>query len=306
MAPSIAVVTPSLNQGRFIERTIRSVLDQGYSPLEYVVCDGGSNDGTLDILSRFRDRLSVVSEPDDGQASAVNKGIRLTSGDVIGWLNSDDVYYPRALRLVAEVFASRPDVDVVYGDAQIIDSDDAALRAYYTEPWDATRLAERCFLCQPAVFFRRRVVERFGGLNQRLHYCLDYEYWLRLAQGGAAFAYVPSLLAGSRQHPETKTLRARRALHDELNTMLRERLGRVPDPWLLNHAHTLVELGRAGRGPHVVPYALEVVVTSLRLSWRWNGSVSRGLVGSALRPVARGAGRRLRQSRSVAMRRPAS
>ena len=306
MALSIAVVTPSLNQGRFIERTIRSVLEQAYAPLQYVVCDGGSSDGTLEILARFSDRVYAISEPDDGQAAAVNKGIRMTSSDLVGWLNSDDVYQPGSLSLVAEHFARDPEADVVYGDAHLIDADDGVVGAYYTEPWNVSRLAERCFLCQPAVFFRRGVVERFGLLNERLHYSLDYEYWLRLAQGGAVFRYVPSLLAASRQYPETKTLRARLDLHDELNIMLRERLGRVPDSWLLNHAHTLVDLSRASGRRHLMPYAFEVVLKCLALSWRWNRSVSHGLVGRALRPVAKGARRRLRQSRSVAIRRPAS
>ena len=133
-------------------------------------------------------------------------------------------------------------------------------------------------------------------LDERLHYCLDYEYWLRLAAGGALFRYVPKLLAGSRLYPETKTLRARLALHDELNTMLRERLGRVPDSWLLNHAHTLVELSRASHRPHLVPYALAVVLQCAALSWRWNGSVSPDLMRTALGPVASGVGRRLTES----------
>ena len=306
MGLSIAVVTPSLNQGRFIERTIRSVLDQGYSPLEYVVCDGGSTDETLDVLARFGDRLTAVIEPDAGQAAAVNKGIRMTSSEVVGWLNSDDVYCPRSLALVAEFFATHPEADVVYGDAHFLDTDDGVLGAYYTEPWNASRLTERCFVCQPATFFRRRVVERFGLLSERLHYCLDYEYWLRLTRGGAIFSYMPTVLAGSRQYPETKTLRARLALHDELNTMLHERLGRVPDAWLLNHAHTLVELDRANGRPHAAPYALDVVLKSLTLSWHWNRSIPPALVARALCPVAKGAGRRLRQSRSVVMSRPAS
>ena len=250
MGLSIAVVTPSLNQGRFIERTIRSVLDQGYSPLEYVVCDGGSTDETPDVLARFGDRLTAVIEPDAGQAAAVNKGIRMTSSEVVGWLNSDDVYCPRSLALVAEFFATHPEADVVYGDAHFLDTDDGVLGAYYTEPWNPLRLTERCFVCQPATFFRRRVVERFGFLN--------------------------------------------------------ERLGRVPDAWLLNHAHTLVELERASRRRHVVPYALDVILKSLTLSWHWNRSIPPALVARALRPVAKGAGRRLCQSRSVVMSRPAS
>jgi glycosyltransferase involved in cell wall biosynthesis len=291
---SISVVTPSLNQGRFIERTIRSVLEQGHAPLEYVLRDGGSTDETLAILERFAGRLSVVSEPDRGQADAVNKGIRSSTGDVIGWLNSDDVYLPGALALVAELFAARPAVDVLYGDAQLLDADDGLLGAYYTEPWNAARLIERCFLCQPAVFFRRRIVERFGLLDERLHYCMDYEYWLRLAAGGATFAYVPSVLAGSRLHPETKTLSAGLAYHQELNTMLRARLGRVPDSWVINHAHTLVALNRANGRRVFMPYALDVILQSVRLSWRWNRAIGGGLLASLMRPVVAGAKRRSR------------
>jgi glycosyltransferase involved in cell wall biosynthesis len=303
---SISVVTPSLNQGRFVERTIRSVLDQDYAPLEYVVCDGMSTDETASILERFADRLTVLREPDRGQADAVNKGLRALTGDVIGWLNSDDVYQPGALSTVVDFLTHHPQIDVVYGDANLIGADDAILGTYYTEPWNPARLAERCFLCQPAVFFRRRVVERFGLLNTDLHYCLDYDYWLRLAAGGAPFAYLPRTLAGSRLHPETKTLSARLPQHEELNRMLRQRFGRVPDSWLLNHAHTLVELRRVSSPRTVVPYALAVVFEVLRLSWTWNRSIPRSLLAIALGPIAAGTRRRLTQSRSAAKTRPAS
>lgn len=299
---SISVVTPSLNQARFVERTVRSVLDQAYSPLEYIVCDGGSTDGSLSVLERYADRLTFISEPDRGQADAVNKGIRRTSGEVIGWLNSDDVYAANALHCVAGFLTAHPDTDVVYGDAHLLDASDALVGAYYTEPWNQTRLPERCFLCQPAVFFRRRVIDRVGLLDERLHYSLDYEYWLRLAAGGATFAHLPLVLAGSRVHPDTKTLRDRVAVHEELNAMLRGRVGRVPDSWLINNAHTLVELRRA----HNFSYALEVVLESVRLSWRWNHAVPRSLLAAAMRPVATGGRRRLAQSRSADTRRPAS
>jgi hypothetical protein len=216
----------------------------------------------------------------------VNKGIRATSGEIIGWLNSDDVYLPGALSSVAALLASRPEVDVVYGDASLIDADDELLGSYYTEPWNPDRLVERCFLCQPAVFFRRRVIEQFGFLDERLHYVLDYEYWLRLAAGGATFAYTPTPLAASRLHPETKTLSARLAVHQELNTMLRERNGHVPNSWLLNHAHTLVELRRSEGRLDPMPYAIEVVWQVLRLSLGWNRRLSPGLVELALKPIA--------------------
>jgi glycosyltransferase involved in cell wall biosynthesis len=299
---SVSVVTPSLNQGQFIERTVRSVLDQGYPSLEFLVYDGGSTDATLSVLDPYRDRVELVAEPDRGQADAINRGIRATTGDVVGWLNSDDVYAPGALANATAFLADHPDVDVVYGDANLIDANDVVLGRYYTEPWDPGRLIERCYLCQPAVFFRRAVVDRFGPLDERLHYALDYEYWVRLAQGGARFAYLPTLLAASRQHPETKTLSARLAVHAEINTMLRSRIGRVPESWLINNAHTLVEL----RPPPVLPFAVAVAFEAVRLSLRWNGSISRALLADTARPMLAGAGGRLVQSRSAATRRPAS
>jgi glycosyltransferase involved in cell wall biosynthesis len=287
---------------------MRSVLDQDYAALEYVICDGGSTDETAAILARYADRVTVMCEPDRGQADAVNKGIRATTGQLIGWLNSDDLYAPRALAIVSDFLEANPAVDVVYGDAQLIDAEDCPIGAYYTEPWNPARLPVRCFLCQPAVFFRRRVVERWGLLDERLHYCLDYEYWLRLTAGGARFAYLPQVLAGSRLHSETKTLSARLPYHEEINTMLRNRLGQVPDSWLLNHAHTLVELRRSS-GAHrvpLLPYALEVVLEAARLSFAWNHRLSRGLISQSLGPIVAGARRRLGQSRSAATTRPAS
>jgi len=290
-APSllVAVVTPSFNQGQFIERTIRSVLDQHYAPLEYVVCDGASTDGTRAVLARYADRLRALSEPDTGQASAVNKGIRLTSGEIIGWLNSDDVYAPGALATAADFFARQPAVDVLYGDAEYLDADDQVIGRYYTEPWNPRRLVRRPFLCQPAVFFRRRVVERFGLLDERLHYTLDYEYWLRLAAGGATFAYLPVVLAGSRLHAETKTLSHGTKLYDELNVMLKRYVARIPDAWLLTHTQAL--LRTAPRPRDVTPWAFAVAVArvSWRLSWQINGSISPTLALSTLRTLGAGA-----------------
>lgn len=290
--PRVSIVTPSFQQGAFIERTIQSVLTQDQPPDEYVVVDALSTDQTEPILARYASSVRCVREPDRGQADAVNKGIVSTTGEIIGWLNSDDVYLPGALKSVREVFESEPRIDVVYGDANLIDENDAVVGRYYTERWDPARLAERCYLCQPSVFFRRRVVDRFGALDPELQYCMDYEYWLRLAAGGAHFLYVPRILAASRLHPAAKTLRARRAVHAEINTMLRRRVGRVPDSWILNEAHTTVELGGRGRAP----FALAVVIEALRLSREWNRrSVSAGLLVRLLRPIAMGGAGRARE-----------
>jgi glycosyltransferase involved in cell wall biosynthesis len=290
---SFSIVTPSLNHGAFIQRTMCSVLNQGYGLFEYVVCDGGSTDETLGIVARFGDQIRLLPGPDSGQSNAVNRGMQATSGEVIGWLNSDDVYRPGALARVAEELATHPDVDVVYGDADLIDADDRPLGRYRTEPWRPERLPHSPILCQPAVFFRRRVVERFGPLDEKLRYCMDYEYWLRLAEGGAQFAYVPVVLASSRIHPETKTQRDRLAIHAELNTMLRRRLGHVPASWLLNHAHTQTELNRqAGKTPPV-PFAVEAAARALALSWQWNHAISTDLIADISTRLTRAVQHRL-------------
>jgi glycosyltransferase involved in cell wall biosynthesis len=294
--PHVSIVTPSFNQARYVERTIRSVLEQdlGDRTLEYSIVDGGSSDGTLDILQRYSTRLNWVSEPDRGQAHAVNKGFRNTSGEIVGWLNSDDVYYPNALRNVAELFDAHPEADILYGNADHIDENDSLIEPYYTEPWDFERLKEVCFLSQPAVFMRRRSLIQAGDLDERLHFCLDYEYWIRQAQLGAIFLYAPVTLAGSRLYPDTKTMGQRLRFHVEINDMLRRRFGRVPDRWLFNYAHAVLEQRRIDRA-HALRFAAAVSVVAIWAALRWNRRVSpsmltttRGwVVGSARATLAR-------------------
>ena len=272
--PSLAVITPSLNQGTFIERTLRSVLEQEIEGLDYLVVDGGSTDETVDILRRHEGRLRFLSEPDEGQTDAINKGLARTEGEIVGWLNSDDLYYSGALKAVQRLFATHPEVDVVYGKAQHIDEGDRRLESYHTEPWDADRLFDRCFLCQPATFVRRSAMERCGPLDTSLQFCMDYEYWLRLSASGSRFFYLQRTLAGSRLHQSAKTLAHRLGVHREMNHMLRRTIGRVPDRWLANYAHAALQEGGLSRQVWPRTFVLAVSALTRLAALRWNRSLS--------------------------------
>jgi glycosyltransferase involved in cell wall biosynthesis/2-polyprenyl-3-methyl-5-hydroxy-6-metoxy-1,4-benzoquinol methylase len=272
MLPKVSFITPSFNQGRFIKRTIESILSQDISDFEYVVMDGGSTDETVEILKQYEGRLRWVSEKDNGQTHAINKGLQDTSGEIIGWLNSDDVYYPGAVWAAYEFLQANEQVDLVYGDANYIDEEDGITDLYPTEPWNFRRFKDSCFICQPATFFRRRVVERFGLLDERIQFCMDYEYWLRLASGGAKFAYLPRVLAGSRMYPTNKTLGHTEKFHVEILDTMRRLFGQVPDQWILNYAHMV----RGKRGMEEMnPFssALGVARVAYDAALRWNGQV---------------------------------
>ena len=243
MILSFSVITPSYCQGRFIRRTIDSVLAQNDNKdiiIDYLICDGASNDETVDILREYGNRVRWLSEPDNGQADAVNKGISMTQGDIIAWLNSDDIYYPDAFSKVKQIFDRYPEVQAIYGDADHIDEFDRILEPYPTEPWDFDRLKNVCFLCQPATFFRRSLVEQLGPLDAQLNFCMDYELWLRYGQH-IDFYYLPEKLAGSRFYASNKTLGQRVSVHYEINEMLKRKFHRVPDKWLFNYVHNQLE-----------------------------------------------------------------
>lgn len=236
----ITVVTPSYNQGIYIKRTIDSVLSQGIEDLEYIVMDGGSTDETVDILKSYGDQIIWKSEKDKGQTDAVNKGIKASHGEIIGWLNSDDIYYPGAIKKVLEVFEKHPEVNVVYGNANHIREDDSFIEEYYTEDFDYERLKDICFICQPSLFFRRSVVDKYGYLDDKLQYCMDYDYWLRLGKG-EKFYRLNELIAGSRLYDDNKTLGARRKVHEEMLTMQEKNLGKASEKWIYNLAHVIVD-----------------------------------------------------------------
>jgi glycosyltransferase involved in cell wall biosynthesis len=207
MLPKISIITPSYNQGRYIEATILSVLEQGYPNLEHIVIDGGSTDGTLDILDRYP-HLTVISEPDRGQADAVNKGLRLANGDIIGWLNSDDTYCPGALAGAAETIDPGKGVCIAMGRCAYIDEAGAPTGTEHPSEFTGHRRVVEIWrgytIPNPAVFFHRIVYEECGGLDETLYFALDYDLFCRYTRHFAITA-VDRLWATYRLHRSAKT-----------------------------------------------------------------------------------------------------
>lgn len=211
------VVTPSFNQGAFIERTLQSVLAQrGDVEVESLVLDGGSTDGTLEVLRRYDGQVVWTSGPDAGQSDAINRGLHLASGDILAWLNSDDVYEPGALAAVAAAYRRKP-FQWAFGNCRIIDEHDREIRRGITaykirqsRHYAYRRLLRRDFIPQPATFFTRDAFARVGDLDLGLNYSMDYDYWLRLGRLWEP-AYIDRMLAGFRWHAHSKNGAAYRA-----------------------------------------------------------------------------------------------
>lgn len=273
MNSSFSVVTPSYNQGQFIRATIESVLSQEIPGLQYLVMDGGSRDNTLTILRDYGDRLTFKSELDEGTGDAVNKGLALCQAEIIGWLNSDDIYYPQTLRRVADLFERHPEIDIIYGRAHHIDEHGTVIEEYPTEEWSFEALINHCIISQPAAFFRRKVVERFGPLAIAHKYCVDYEFWIRLARKGARFLFVPEFFAATRLHDQAKTLAFRLQCHKDVNDILVEHLGYLPARWISNYAHIKAEefIKRSESEP---AFFFTVVMHYLLADLRWNKKIS--------------------------------
>jgi glycosyltransferase involved in cell wall biosynthesis len=208
--PKISIVTCSYQQANFIDATIRSVLEQDYPALEYIVMDGGSTDGTVDILQRHNDQIDYwVSQPDDGQTDALNKGFMHSSGGIMGWLCSDDLLLPGALHTVATFFEAHPDVEAVYGDALWIDRSGQLIRQKREIPFSRFLLRyDHNYVPQPSMFWRRSLFNRVGGLDPRFDLAMDADLWDRFSKA-TRIAHIPVLLSCMRYYPEQKT----RALH---------------------------------------------------------------------------------------------
>ncbi len=220
VAPLVSIVIPSFNQGKFIEQTIESVLAQDYHPFEILVIDAGSIDNTLEILHKYDSIPEVlwISEPDNGHADGINKGFSRARGEIVAWLNSDDVYFSRStISIVTQFFQKHPGVDVVYGDVAIISDESKLLRLFLLPPYRKNRIERGNFISQPAVFLRSRVVK-----SQKLddsHLGLDYEYWMRLAVRGFTFSHINVILAGDRHYPQRLSVVKRDVINSQIEAV---------------------------------------------------------------------------------------
>lgn len=203
--PRISIVTPSFNQGAYIERTIRSVLLQGYDNLEYALCDGGSTDGTMEIVDRYRNEFAwVKSAPDGGQSEAIAQGFSNSTGEIMGWLNSDDMLAPGALGAVVEAFAQHPDIDVVYSHRVAVGPDDRVLYYWILPPHSNYLMARWDLIPQETCFWRRRVWDAAGGVDASYKFAMDYDLFTRFMAHGR-FKRLDRFLGAFRIHPQSKT-----------------------------------------------------------------------------------------------------
>jgi glycosyltransferase involved in cell wall biosynthesis len=225
--PRISIITPSLNQAEFIEQAISSVLQQEYPNLEYIVIDGGSTDGSVDVIRKFQSSIAYwVSEKDRGQAHAINKGLERATGDIIGYLNSDDYYLDGALARVADRFSRDPDVDLLHGRCRVVDQDGVKLSERtgsinrYDEIldlWDVWW--NRRNFVQPEVFWTKRIGEKIGPFREDLFWVMDYEYWLRILGAGGRVGFIDAELAAFRLQPNQKSTQPERTAEELLQVV---------------------------------------------------------------------------------------
>ena len=232
---------PSLNQVKFIEQAIDSVLNQSYQPLELIIIDGKSNDGTIPLLIKKQkqdSRIKWFSEADTGPANAINKALLKTRGTLIGWLNSDDKYNDNAILRAVQSFKNQPNCLLVYGQGQHIDEHNTVINTYPTLPFPVSiqSFKKNCFICQPTVFFQRSVLTLLGLLDENLKTAFDFDYWLRAFTAFPnRIAFINQVQAFSRLHKDCITQKMRRTVALESMKILAHHLGEAPSHWILTY-----------------------------------------------------------------------
>jgi glycosyltransferase involved in cell wall biosynthesis len=226
MPPLVSIITPSYNQARFLEQTIQSVLSQNYPNLEYIIVDGGSTDGSLDIIKQYTHRLTWwVSEPDQGQTDAINKGFAHARGEIFAWLNSDDTYLPGAIVEAVDFTLAHPEAALVYGNANLIDEQGKIIGHFPSRQTDLRKLLRgSVHIPQQAAFFQSRFWHQVGPLDPSFHFAMDYDLWVRLAKC-APIIHVPRFWANFRLHSEGKSVALDDRCYPEMIRVYRREYG---------------------------------------------------------------------------------
>ena len=268
-ARTVTIVTPSYNQGRYIRATIESVLAQDYPRLEYLIMDGGSRDETAAVARDYTGRLTFVSEPDRGQSHAINKGFRRARGEIVAWLNSDDLLLPGAVSRAVAALESNPAAAAVYGEGYRLDAAGRQTGRFpATEPFNLWKLLYLSdYVLQQTLFFRKPAIEEVGYLDESLHYVMDWDILIRIARR-RPLVYIPEYLGCLREYPEAKSFAGGKARIRELGAMLRRHTRRRYPPGYLAYAlddlqkRWLRALQRAPRAPRMAAGALVYGVTA--------------------------------------------
>ncbi len=301
--PTIGIVSPSYNQADFVQRMLDSVEMQSYKPAEHIILDGVSKDGTGDILKQFakkHDWVDLTIAKDNGQVDAINQGFSHSNADIVTWLNTDDIYRnPDVLRTIAETFEANPDVDIVYARGRFVDPEGNVLRDVFinSNPDELEQeFTHSVGILQPALFFRREVFERFGPLDEELSCAFDYEYWIRLARGGAKFLFLDESIVDATLHENSKTQGQRATQYAHTLESVHRHYGFVPRRWLRRVAeHEVCGIDGIVQNKDNVPTEqkdkIEAAVDELHA--KWNGTLdayrrllSRPTTGAGSYPIA--------------------